>query len=159
MTMPTAQIDEDFYGWVLAQASALRARGDLPIDWENVAEELEAMGRSEENSLQSYLERLLLHLLKYAYQPDKITPSWESSIENSRDRIRLLFKRSPSLKSKIEELFEDAYPLARRQAGAQMRMRKREWDARLPMVCPWPLETVLDPDFWPSPINEANGHN
>ena len=154
----SAQIEEDFYGWLLAQASALRARGDGPIDWENVAEELEGMGRNEENSLQSYLERLLLHLLKYAYQPDKITPSWESSIENSRDRIRLLFKRSPSLKSKIEELFEDAYPLARRQAGAQMRMRKRQREARLPKICPWPLKTVLDPDFWPSPV-DSNGRN
>jgi len=157
--VPTAQIDEDFYGWVLAQAAALRARGDFPIDWENVAEELEAMGRNEENSLQSYLERLLTHLLKYAYQPKKITPSWESSIENSRDRIRLLLKRSPSLKSKIEELFEDAYPFARRQAGAQMRMHKREWDARLPQGCPWPLETVLDPNFWPPADGHSNGHN
>jgi hypothetical protein len=154
----SAQIEEDFYGWLLAQASALRARGDVPIDWENVAEELEGMGRNEENSLQSYLERLLLHLLKYAYQPDKITPSWESSIENSRDRIRLLFKRSPSLKSKIEELFEDAYPLARRQAGAQMRMHKRQWDTHLPKTCPWPLETVLDPEFWPAP-SDSNGRN
>jgi hypothetical protein len=156
---PTAQIDDDFYGWVLAQAAALRARGDFPIDWENVAEELEAMGRNEENSLQSYLERLLTHLLKYAYQPHKITPSWESSIENSRDRIRLLLKRSPSLKSKIEELFADAYPFARREAGAQMRMHKREWDVRLPKTCPWPLETVLDHDFWPSPENGPNGPN
>ncbi len=117
------------------------------------------MGRNEENSLQSYLERLLTHLLKYAYQPKKISPSWESSIENSRDRIRLLLKRSPSLKSKIAELFEDAYPLARRQAGAQMRMHKREWDARLPKGCPWSLETVLDPDFWPSPAQGSNGRN
>jgi hypothetical protein len=152
-------IEEDFYGWLLAQASALRARGDLPIDWENVAEEIESMGRSEENSLQSYLERLLLHLLKYAYQPEKITPSWESSIENSRERIRLLFKRSPSLKSKIEERFEDAYPLARRHAGAQMRMSKRQWETRLPAICPWSLETALDPDFWPAPINGSNGRN
>lgn len=152
-------IEEDYYGWLLSQAAALRARGDLPIDWENVAEELDGMSRSEENSLQSYLERLLIHLLKYAFQPKKITPSWESSIEDSRDRIRLLFKRSPSLKSKIDELFEDAYPFARRRAGAQMRMRKREWDARLPKTCPWPLETVLDPDFWPSADGGSNGRN
>ena len=157
--MLPALIDEDFYGWVLAQAAALRSRGDFPIDWENVAEELEAMGRAEENSLQSYLERLLIHLLKYAYQTKKITPSWESSIENSRVRLELLFKRSPSLKSKIGELFEDAYRLARGSAGAQMRMSKRQWDAFLPKTCPWPLATVLDPDFWPSATGGSNGHN
>ena len=157
--MLTAQIDDDFYGWLLAQAAALRARGDLPIDWENVAEEIEAMGRNEENSPQSYLERLLVHLLKYAYQPGKITPSWENSIENSRVRIELLFKRSPSLKSKIGELFEDAYRLARGSAGAQMRMSKRQWDAVLPKTSPWSLETVLDPDFWPAPAESTNGRN
>jgi hypothetical protein len=156
---PTAQIDDDLYGWLFAQAAALRARGDFPIDWENVAEELEAMGRNEENRLRSYLDRLLVHLLKYTFQPAKISASWESSIEGSRLEIQFLLKRSPSLKSKIDELFDEAYRLARIHAGAQMRMHKRQWDARLPKACPWPLEMVLNPEFWPSPVNGANGHN
>ena len=158
MSLPIS-IDDDFYGWILQQASAVRSRGDLPIDWENLAEELEGLGRAEENSLQSYLERLLIHLLKYAYQHQKITSSWESSIEDSRERIQLLFKRSPSLKSKIDEVFADAYPFARRHAGAQMRMSKRQWDAVLPKTSPWPLETVLDPNFWPAPADSINGRN
>lgn len=158
MSLPIS-IDDDFYGWILQQASALRSRGDLPVDWENLAEELDGLGRAEENALQSYLERLLIHLLKYAYQPQKITPSWENSIENSRVRIELLYKRSPSLKSKVDELFVDAYRLARAEAGAQMRMHKRQWDAVLPKSSPWPLETVLDPDFWPTPADSANGHS
>jgi hypothetical protein len=157
MTSST-HIDEDFYGWVLAQASALRARGDLPIDWENVAEELEGMSRSEESSLRSYLERLLIHLLKYAFQSAKISASWESSIEGSRLKVQFLLKRSPSLKSKIHELFDEAYRLARVHAGAQMRMSKRQWEMRLPAICPWSLETALDPDFWPAPA-DSNGRN
>src|SRR5271166_2501279 len=96
------RIDDDFYGWLRDQASALRDRGRaLSIDWEPLAEELDAMGRSEESSLQSFLERLLTHLLKYAYQSEKITGSWENSIESSRLRIDILLKRSPSLKNKI----------------------------------------------------------
>jgi Domain of unknown function DUF29 len=158
MSLPVS-LDDDFYAWILQQASALRSRGDLPVDWDKLAEELDGLGRAEENSLQSCLERLLVHLLKYVYQPQKITPSWENSIENSRIRIELLFKRSPSLKSKVDELFVDAYRLARAEAGAQMRMRKRQWDARLPKNCPWPLEMALDPDFWPSPDGHSNGHN
>jgi hypothetical protein len=158
MSLPLS-IDDDFYGWLLAQASALRARGDLPIDWENVAEEIEGMGRNEENGLRSHLKRLLIHLLKYAFQPAKISASWEASIEGSRLEIGFLLKRSPSLKSKIDALFEEAYQLARSQAGAQMRMDKREWNGRLPKTCPWPLETVLDPDFWPSTDGHSNGHN
>ena len=157
---PAVRIDDDYYGWLRDEASALRDRDRvLSIDWEPLAEELDAMGRSEESSLQSFLERLLKHLLKYAYQSDKITGSWENSIEGSRLRIDILLKRSPSLKNKIGELFEDAYRLARGEAGAEIGMRRREWDARLPETCPWPLETVLDAGFWPSPASGANGHN
>jgi hypothetical protein len=113
-TARAVQIDDDFYGWTRDQATAMRDRGHvLSLDWEPLAEELDAMGRSEESSLQSFLERLLKHLLKYAYQPNKITGSWENSIEGSRIRIDILLKRSPSLKSKIGELFEDTYRLAR----------------------------------------------
>ena len=150
------QTDDDFYGWTRDQASAIRERGQvLSIDWEPLAEELDAMGRSEESSLQSFLERLLKHLLEYTYQSDKITGSWENSIEGSRIRIDALLKRSPSLKSKIGELFEDAYRFARGEAGAEMGMRRRQWDTRLPKSCPWPLKTVLDADFWPPPANGA----
>lgn len=107
------------------------------------------MGRSEENALESYLVVLLKHLLKCRYQPGKKTSSWEASIENSRERITRLLKRSPSLNSKIEEIFRGAYSLARRKAGAEMRLGKDEWDQNLPLSCEWTLETVLDPLFWP----------
>ncbi|MBV8054748.1 MAG: DUF29 domain-containing protein [Deltaproteobacteria bacterium] len=149
MQSPAVRIDDDFYGWLLDQASALqRARPDS-LDWRNLAEELEAMGRSEENALESYLVVLLKHLLKYRYQPSKRTSSWEASIENSRERIARLLKRSPSLKSKIDEIFRAAYSLARRKAGAEMRLEKDEWDQNLPLACEWTLETVLDSQFWP----------
>jgi hypothetical protein len=76
---------DDFYGWLLDQASALQRLRPDSLDWQNLAEELEAMGRSEENALESYLVVLLKHLLKCRYQPGKITGSWEASIENSRE--------------------------------------------------------------------------
>jgi hypothetical protein len=155
---PTARIEDDFYGWLLDQASLLRNKRYGALDWSNLAEELEAMAVSQENSLASYLERLLLHLLKYAYQSHKITGSWEASIENSRVRIARLLKRSPSLKNKLAELFKEAYAPARNDAGAQMRMRKREWETRLPKACPWTLEQVLDPGFWPKPANDHRQH-
>ena len=78
---PIVRIEDDFYGWLLGQASILRKQRYGTLDWSNLAEELEAMGRSEENSLESYLVRLLKHLLKYRYQHGKITGSWEASIE------------------------------------------------------------------------------
>lgn len=152
---PIVRMENDFYGWLLDQASILRKQRYGRLDWSNLAEELEAMGRSEENSLESYLVRLLKHLLKYRYQHRKITGSWEASIENSRDRISSLLRRSPSLKSRIDELFAEAYPLARREAGAQMGLRKQQWEQLLPASCEWPLDKVLDATFWPVPFSPS----
>ena len=148
------RIDDDFYAWLLDQASALRRLQPDSLDWENLAEELEAMGRSEENGLESYLVVLLKHLLKWRYQPEKRTGSWEASIENSREQISRRLQRSPSLKSKQDEVFLVAYRLARRRAGAQMGMRKQEWEIQLPASCEWSLEKeVLDAAFWPDEVN------
>src|SRR5437764_4770786 len=91
---PVVSIDADFRGWLYDQAALLRRLRPGALDWRNLAEELEAMGRSEENALESYLAVLLKHLLKWRYQPNKRTGNWEASIENSRDRINRLLERS-----------------------------------------------------------------
>ena len=146
---PTVQIDDDFYGWLHDQASALRRLRPDSLDWQNLAEELEGMERNEESSLESYLVVLLKHLLKWRYQANKRTGSWEASIENARDRINRLLRRSPSLRSKIDESFDVAYRLARRKAGAQMGLNKDQWESALPASSEWPLDKVLAAEFWP----------
>jgi hypothetical protein len=152
----TGAIEADYYAWLLEQAHGLRQSRPEFLDWENLAEELEGMAHNEERALESYLVVLLSHLLKYRYQADKVTGSWEASIENSRERIAKLLRRSPSLKSKMEELFRDAHLLARREAGAEMGLRKREWEGRLPKSCEWTIEAALDGGFWPRPAGAAN---
>ncbi|MGA2411437.1 MAG: DUF29 domain-containing protein [Candidatus Binataceae bacterium] len=154
-----ATIDCDYVAWLLGQAEALRQAEPDFLDWQNLAEELEAMARNEERALESYFVILLSHLLlKYLYQGGKITGSWEATIENSRERIAKLLRRSPSLKSKLEGIFTEAYPMARRGAGAEMGFRKRAWEQRLPQACEWTLETVLNVDFWPAAFAEAKGN-
>jgi hypothetical protein len=138
----------DFHAWADEQAGALRRLEPAGVDWPNIVEELEGMARSDERALESYLAVLLLHLLKWRYQPDKRCGSWEASIENSRDQIDGSLRRSPSLASKLNTAFESAYPLARRRAGAQMGWRRDQWN-RLPATCEWSLERVRDRDFWP----------
>jgi len=146
---PAVSIDVDFCAWLDDQASALRRLRPGALDWENLAEELEAMGRGEENALESHLTNLLIHLLKWRYQPNKRTGSWEATIENSRDHITQLLQRSPSLKSKIDDAFWSVYRHARREAGGQMGLTKREWERCLPVSCEWSLKTACDDDFWP----------
>jgi hypothetical protein len=150
--------DADYAAWLRGQAQALRRTRPEFLDWQNLAEELEGMARNEERALESYLVVLLHHLLKYRYQAGKITGSWEASIENSRERIANLLRRSPSLKSKLDEIFTEAYPLARREAGAEMGLRKRAWERLLPEACEWTLETIVEAGFWPPPIAKSNGN-
>lgn len=59
------------------------------------------MGRSEESALESQLERVLAHLLEWAYQPNPRNGGWEASIENGRYLIARRLKKSPSLKHKL----------------------------------------------------------
>jgi uncharacterized protein DUF29 len=148
---PNSLYDRDYYGWIQRNVHAIRGGRVEEVDWANLVEELEAMARSEESGLESHLANLLVHLLKWRYQPNKRTGSWEASIENSRDQIVRLLQRSPSLKSKIDEAFRTAYRLARRAAGGEMGLSKREWEQVLPVACEWSLGTVCDDSFWPDP--------
>jgi hypothetical protein len=152
-----ASIEADYAAWLLEQARTLRQQRPEYLDWDSLAEELEGMARNEERALESYLAVLLNHLLKCRYQASKISGSWEASIENSRERIARLLRRSPSLKDKLEEIFGDAYLIARREAGAEMGLRKRGWEKLLPKACEWTVETVLDMNFWPLPVSTSNG--
>jgi len=92
---------------------------------------------------------LIVHLLKWKYQPDKRTNSWETSIENARDEIDELLRCSPSLGAKLEESLRIAYRRARRTAGTEMRLSRQEREARLPAACEWSLTELRDNDFWP----------
>lgn len=144
--------EKDFMAWLLNQAATLRHRRHQAIDWDELAEELEAMARSEEHGLESFLEVLLVHLLKWAYQPERRSGSWEASIENSRDQITARLQRSPTLKAKLDELAASAYKRARRTAGAEMGLNRDQWNQLFPQSCEWGVELVIDPEFWPSAV-------
>jgi hypothetical protein len=142
--------EKDFMAWLLDQAATLRLRRHQAIDGDDLAEELEAMARSEEHGLESYLEVLLGHLLKWADQPERRSGSWEASIENSRDQVAARVQRSPSLKAKLEDLAASAYRRARRTAGAEMGLDREQWNRLVPQSCEWSVELVVDSEFWPS---------
>ena len=137
--------DTDFYQWTQQQAAALAAGKAQDLDWTHLAEEIESLGRSERKELRSYLEGLLLHLLKWAYQPDYRGRSWRDSIEEDRERVPECIAESPSLRPLIPELLIQAYRPARRKAARQTRLNLQTF----PETCPWTAEQVLDEDFWP----------
>jgi len=96
-TAITSLYERDFYLWLQTTINLLKEGKFSEIDLENLLEELESMGRSDKNALKSNLRVLLMHLLKYKYQPEKRTNSWVYTIREHRKRIRDTFKTSPSL--------------------------------------------------------------
>lgn len=144
--------ETDFHNWTATQAARLRRLKPASIDWLHIAEELDDMGRSEQRALESHLAVLLVHLLKWKYQPEKRTNSWETSIENARDEIDELLRRSPSLAARLEESQHIAYRRARRTAGTEMGLSRQEREARIPAACEWSLVELRDNDFWLSAI-------
>jgi len=138
--------DRDYYLW-LATTSKLLRQGNLQgLDITNLAEEIEDMGRSEKRAIESNLRVLLMHLLKYKYQPGKRSSSWKSTIREHRKRLQKAFRDSPSLRRYVEDVFDESYQDARELAADETEM---EID-RFPETSPFSLEKTLDPNYLPS---------
>jgi len=146
MSSASARLYEtDFYGWIQQQAGVLRAGSFASLDMDNLIEEIESMGKSHKRALESRLEVLLIHLLKWQYQPRRRTPSWERTIKEQRNRLADHLLENPSLKPKVTEAQTKAYryaiPAASEETGLD--------ETTFPAHCPWTFEQVMDNDFWP----------
>lgn len=139
--------EQDLYAWTQEQATVLRAQKWHDLDYENLAEEIESLGRGQKRELESRLEVLVMHLLKWRYQPAGRLAghSWLSTIRTQRSNLRLLLRDNPSLRPQVAALVADSYPEARAQAAGETRLLL----ATFPEVCPWTPQQVLDGDFWP----------
>ena len=101
--------EQDFYGWTQEQSGLLKAGRLSELDIENLIEEIDDMGRSESDKLESHLRVLLAHFLKWHYQPGKNHGrSWRLTIVEQRIRIAHVIRKNPGLKQHISELIEDA---------------------------------------------------
>jgi len=136
---------DDFQAWSAEQAARLREFQPRNIDWENVAEEIESLGRSDQREVTSRLTTLLVHLLKWRYQRELRADSWSDTIARERIELPLIFDQSPSLAKFAEATFAKAYRLARREASRQTRLSPHAF----PEESPFSLQEALDPDLWP----------
>ncbi len=146
--------DRDFHTWAITQAEALRQGQTNALDLANLAEEVADMGRSEMRELESRLQVLLAHLLKWAWQPQARSKSWRLTIRDQRARVRKLLKRNPGLKPKTTELLRDAYEIARLQAAKETPLEEDDFPAK----CPWTFQQAADDSFFPdAPGLKENG--
>ncbi|MFN6032925.1 MAG: DUF29 domain-containing protein, partial [Dolichospermum sp.] len=104
--------DHDFYAWTQEQAQLLRKGQFNQIDFRNIAEEIADMGRWEKRELESRLELLLMHLLKWQFQSNLRSRSWQLTIKEQRLRLEKLLAENPSLKSFLADCLEKIYQLA-----------------------------------------------
>jgi len=144
-----AQYETDFVAWTEHQAELLRARRaelePFGLDIENLLDEVETLGRTVKRELQSRLTRLLEHLLKWQYQPQRRGKSWRITVSNQREGIEDLLNESPSLRHMLDAVLKDRYRLARERAARATESNPDTY----PADCPWTVAQVLDPNFWP----------
>ena len=112
--------DRDFHAWTLAQADALRRRSANELDWDNLTEELESMGKSERRQLLHRLAILLAHIIKWRVQPELRSRSWVATIKVQQRDLGKLLKQNPSLRADLLETVEEALIEARENAAAEM---------------------------------------
>ena len=89
--------DQDFYAWANEQAALLRAGKLSEADIEHIAEEVESLGKTEKRELVSRLIVLMVHLLKWRFQPSLRGRSWKLSVDEQRIAIDAHLADNPSL--------------------------------------------------------------
>ena len=147
----TKLYEQDYYGWANEQAALLRAGNLSAADIENIAEEIESMGKGEKRELVNRLIVLLQHLLKWQFQPDMRGRSWEATILVQRDQIASHLQDNPSLKPKISEAMREAFRVARLQAIGETKLPR----SLVPLECPYTYEMAMRSDFWPDTAQDA----
>lgn len=141
----TTLYDTDGYAWALEQADALRRRSHNALDWDHLALEMEALGKSLAAELKSRYVVLLSHLLKWQFQPERRSRSWEATIRIQRLEIADHLAENPALAARREALFARAYALARNAAAGETDL---DLDI-FPEQPPFTPDQAIDAGFWP----------
>jgi uncharacterized protein DUF29 len=140
----TKLYERDFFAWTQDQADALRRRSVNEIDWENLLEEVESMGRQARSELRSHLVVLLVHLLKWRFQPERRSRSWTLSILEQRAAAQQLLEESPSLKPSVDAVMNEAYRLARLRAARETRLTAKRFPKENPFTWDQAMAEQLD---------------
>jgi hypothetical protein len=111
--------ETDYVAWLEEQVAHLRAGRLAALDVENVALELQSLINSQRQQLESRLEVLIHHLLKWDHQPDQRSNRWRATVEEQRARIKRLLRFSPSLRPEVGSMALEAYPDAVRAAAIE----------------------------------------
>ena len=135
--------ETDYNQWVNETVQQLRERKFDGVDWDNLIEEIEDMGKSQKRALESFLTRLVEHLLKLSYwesEKERNGNHWKSEIVNFRYQIYKRLKESPSLRPELESIYAEIFPVAIKSVSQLF---------SLPIDAYISLEKTLDNDWFP----------
>ncbi|MEN9870230.1 MAG: hypothetical protein RLZZ171_1218 [Cyanobacteriota bacterium] len=135
--------EQDYYLWLEKTIELLKSGKLNQLDWENLIEEIENLGRSEKRAVVSFLKQLIKHLLLYHYWPTERQWSgqgWLEEISNFRFELSQ-YLDSKTLKNYAEQELNNIYTRARKEAILKLNV------AHIPVDCPYSLEQILNDDF------------
>ena len=135
--------EEDYYFWIKTMVKRLKERNYSQIDWDNLIEEIEDMGRSQKRAVESLLMGLTEHLLKLQYwksERERNKGHWESEVVNFRVLLKKRLQESPSLKAKLEDIYQEILPDSKKSLSRLF---------ELPEQINLTLEQILDEDWFP----------
>ncbi len=145
MSASTKLYDQDFVGWAETTARLLREGRLDQLDIENLAAEVKALAGKDRRELRSRLRVLIVHLLKWGWQPEKRSGNWSSTIRAQRTGIGYLLEDSPSLKRSLAPSLQRAY----REAAEEAALETDLFESIFPRECPFSVDQILDEDFLP----------
>lgn len=112
---------DDFVSWADHQADALRRRAANEIDWENVAEEIETLGRSERSRLASHICTILEHFMRLQTSPaTDPRRGWRATIGRAQLDVAKALRENPGLKPTVAAVIAGELPTARQLAAIAM---------------------------------------
>jgi hypothetical protein len=141
--------EEDIVAWSEQQVAALRQLAELPaltnaVDWENVIEEIESLGRSQLETVVSLIENAFVHILKIIADPDSLSQrQWRAETAGFLKGARKRFKPSMMQAIDLEEIWREAIVSANRD----LKPYDRDLPTNIPTACPFVLEDILDQAF------------
>jgi len=147
---PASDYEADFFLWSYEQAELLRQGRFSELDLPNIIEEIESLGRSDKRALISAYRVLIRHLLKWQYQPQKRSVSWQVTIRAQRTEIETLEDESPSLAAKAGEIVSRTYAKARSEAAEETFLPLTTF----PETCGYLLAQLRDFDWLPGESSE-----
>ena len=137
--------EQDFNLWLETMVNLLKENRLDELDLENLAEEIQSLPHREQDILEENLEIILMHLLRWKYQPETWSNSWIIMIDLSRKRIYQCLLQSPSLQEYFHDVLDECYKHARKmvtiETGASLET--------FPEINPFAEDEILDRTFLP----------